>query len=36
VDENMFCWAEMAIPHRDFAWTDDLAAYLSAKTSSLI
>jgi uroporphyrinogen-III decarboxylase len=27
-----FCWAEMAIPHRDFAWTDDLAAYLSAKT----
>jgi uroporphyrinogen-III decarboxylase len=24
-----FCWAEMGIPHRDFAWTDDLAAYLS-------
>jgi uroporphyrinogen-III decarboxylase len=24
-----FCWAEMQIPHRDFAWTDDLAAYLS-------
>lgn len=24
-----FCWAEMHIPHRDFAWTDDLAAYLS-------
>jgi len=27
-----FCWAEMGIPHRDFAWTDDLAAYLSADT----
>ena len=26
-----FCWAEMQIPHRDFAWTDDLAAYLSAR-----
>jgi uroporphyrinogen decarboxylase len=24
-----FCWGEMRIPHRDFAWTDDLAAYLS-------
>lgn len=26
-----FCWAEMQIPHRDFAWTDDLAAYLSPR-----
>ena len=26
-----FCWEEMQIPHRNFAWTDDLAAYLSAK-----
>ena len=26
-----FCWAEMKIPHRDFAWTDDLAAYLSPR-----
>lgn len=26
-----FCWAEMKISHRDFAWTDDLAAYLSPK-----
>ncbi len=26
-----FCWQEMAIPNRNFAWTDDLAAYLSAK-----
>jgi uroporphyrinogen-III decarboxylase len=26
-----FCWAEMQIPTRDFAWTDDLAAYLSAR-----
>ncbi len=26
-----FCWEEMAIPNRNFAWTDDLAAYLSAK-----
>ena len=26
-----FCWAEMQIPQRDFAWTDDLAAYLSAR-----
>jgi uroporphyrinogen-III decarboxylase len=25
------CWREMAIPHRDFAWTDDLAAGLSAE-----
>lgn len=27
-----FCWAEEGIPNRDFAWTDDLSAYLSAKT----
>jgi len=26
-----FCWEEMQIPNRDFAWTDDLAAYLSSK-----
>ena len=26
-----FCWEEMQIPHRNFAWTDDLAAYLSAQ-----
>jgi uroporphyrinogen-III decarboxylase len=26
-----FCWREMQIPHRDFAWTDDLAASLSAE-----
>ncbi len=25
-----FCWAEEALPNRDFAWTDDLSAYLSA------
>ena len=25
-----FCWQEEQIPNRDFAWTDDLAAYLSA------
>lgn len=24
-----FCWAELRLPHRDFAWTDDLAAGLS-------
>jgi hypothetical protein len=27
-----FCWAELRLPHRDFAWTDDLAAGLSAET----
>jgi len=27
-----FCWQELKLPHRDFAWTDDLAAYLSAET----
>lgn len=27
-----FCWEEEGIPHRDFAWTDDLSAYLSAET----
>jgi uroporphyrinogen-III decarboxylase len=27
-----FCWQEEQIPNRDFAWTDDLAAYLSART----
>lgn len=27
-----FCWEEEKIPHRDFAWTDDLSAYLSAGT----
>ena len=27
-----FCWRELELPHRDFAWTDDLAAYLSAET----
>jgi uroporphyrinogen-III decarboxylase len=27
-----FCWEEEHIPHRDFAWTDDLSAYLSAET----
>ncbi len=26
-----FCWAEMGIAHRNFAWTDDLAAGLSAQ-----
>ncbi len=26
-----FCWTEVQIPHRDFAWADDLAAYLSPK-----
>lgn len=29
IEWSDFCWAEMRIPHRDFAWTDDLAAYLS-------
>jgi uroporphyrinogen decarboxylase len=27
-----FCWKEEQIEARDFAWTDDLAAYLSAET----
>lgn len=27
-----FCWAEMQIPHRNFGWADDLAAYLSPET----
>jgi uroporphyrinogen decarboxylase len=27
-----FCWEEEKISHRDFAWTDDLSAYLSART----
>jgi uroporphyrinogen-III decarboxylase len=27
-----YCWAEEKIESRDFAWTDDLAAYLSVKT----
>lgn len=27
-----FCWQEEKLPHRDFAWTDDLAAYLSPET----
>jgi uroporphyrinogen-III decarboxylase len=27
-----FCWNEEQIEGRDFAWTDDLAAYLSAET----
>lgn len=27
-----FCWQEEQIQSRDFAWTDDLAAYLSAET----
>lgn len=27
-----FCWNEQKIESRDFAWTDDLAAYLSAET----
>ena len=27
-----YCWAEEKIESREFAWTDDLAAYLSAKT----
>ncbi len=27
-----FCWAEEGLTHRDFAWTDDLAAYLSPQT----
>jgi len=27
-----FCWEEEKLPNRDFAWTDDLAAYLSAGT----
>jgi uroporphyrinogen-III decarboxylase len=27
-----FCWQEEELDNRDFAWTDDLAAYLSAET----
>lgn len=27
-----FCWQEEQLAHRDFAWTDDLAAYLSPET----
>jgi len=27
-----FCWQELKLPHRDFAWMDDLAAYVSADT----
>ncbi len=27
-----FCWEEEKLPNRDLAWTDDLAAYLSADT----
>jgi len=27
-----FCWEEEHIQNRDFAWTDDLSAYLSAET----
>jgi uroporphyrinogen decarboxylase len=27
-----FCWQEEGLENRDFAWTDDLAAYLSAET----
>ena len=27
-----FCWEEEKLPTRDFAWTDDLSAYLSADT----
>lgn len=27
-----FCWEEEQITSRDFAWTDDLSAYLSAET----
>jgi uroporphyrinogen-III decarboxylase len=27
-----FCWEEEKLPERDLAWTDDLAAYLSADT----
>jgi len=27
-----FCWQEEGLPTRDFAWTDDLAAYLSVRT----
>ena len=27
-----FCWSELELPRRDFAWTDDLAAYLSRET----
>jgi uroporphyrinogen-III decarboxylase len=26
-----FCWEEEKLPNRDFAWTDDLSAYLSAE-----
>lgn len=29
-----FCWQAEQLPHRDFAWTDDLAAYLSPETYS--
>lgn len=29
-----FCWQVEKIPHRDFAWADDLAAYLSPETYS--
>jgi uroporphyrinogen-III decarboxylase len=27
-----YCWEEEKIPNRNFAWTDDLSAYLSAET----
>jgi len=27
-----FCWSEEGLESRDFAWTDDLAAYLSAQS----
>jgi len=27
-----FCWSEEGLESRDFAWTDDLAAYLSAES----
>jgi uroporphyrinogen-III decarboxylase len=27
-----FCWQEQGLENRDFAWTDDLAAYLAAET----
>jgi uroporphyrinogen-III decarboxylase len=32
IDYLDFCWEELKLPARDFAWTDDLAAYLSAET----
>ncbi len=32
IEWEEFCWAEEGLTTRDFAWTDDLSAYLSADT----